>query len=182
MSKKERKNEYYGALAEFSTAYELFHACEKVRDRGFCKWDAHTPFPVHGLERAMGVPASKVPWIVLCMGMTGATTGLVMQWWMNAVNYPFIISGKPLFALPPAIPVTFELTILFSALGAVFGMLGINKLPMWYHSLFNSKRFESVTDDKFFISIESKDPQFDAKETLTFLEELGADHVELVEP
>ncbi|MBU54712.1 MAG: hypothetical protein CL920_38945 [Deltaproteobacteria bacterium] len=181
-SKKEQNSKYYGALAEFPTPSSLYHACEEVRDAGFRKWDAHTPFPVHGLEKAMGIPASKVPWIVLVMGLTGCSLALLMQWWMNAIDYRFIISGKPLFSLPAFIPVTFELTVLFGAAGAVFGMLALNRLPQFYHSLFHSERFARVTDDKFFISIESVDPQFDVEDTVAFLEKIGAEHVELVEP
>ena len=94
-SKKEQNSKYYGALAEFPTPSSLYHACEEVRDAGFRKWDAHTPFPVHGLEKAMGIPASKVPWIVLVMGLTGCSLALLMQWWMNAIDYRFIISGSP---------------------------------------------------------------------------------------
>lgn len=182
MTKKEQKTKYFGALAEFNTTAELYHACEEVRDAGFRRWDAHTPFPVHGLEKAMGLPASKVPWIVLIMGLLGATAGITMQWWMNAVDYPMVISAKPLFSGPAFVPVTFEVAVLFGAFGAVFGMLALNGLPQLYHSLFRSARFERVTDDKFFISIEAADPQFDPEDTVAFLEKTGASHVELVEP
>lgn len=172
---------YYGVVAEFATPAELYHACEQVRDAGFTKWDAHTPFPVHGLEKAMGLPRSPLPWIVLVMGLTGAALGFGLQWWVHSSAYPLVISGKPFFAWPAMIPITFEVGVLFAAFGAVFGMLGLNKLPMHHHPLFQSKLFERVTDDAFFISIESWDPRFDASATAQMLKSLGARNVELVE-
>jgi hypothetical protein len=172
---------YYGVVAEFATPAELYHACEKVRDAGFTKWDAHTPFPVHGLEKAMGLPRSPLPWIVLVMGLTGAAVGFGLQWWVHASAYPLVISGKPFFAWPAMIPITFELGVLFAAFGAVFGMFALNRLPMHHHPLFQSKLFERVTDDRFFISIESWDPRFDSAGTTQMLKSLGAHNVELVE-
>ena len=175
------KGPYYGILGEFATPADLYHACERVRDAGFTRWDAHTPFPVHGLSKAMGLRSSPLPWIVLGMGLLGAALGFVMQWWVHASAYPLVISGKPYFSWPAYIPITFELAVLFGALGAVFGMFGLNRLPMHYHPLFRSKLFERVTDDAFFISIESWDPRFDPSATGKLLESLGARSVELVE-
>jgi Protein of unknown function (DUF3341) len=175
------KGPHFGILAEFATPADLYHACEKVRDAGFTKWDAHTPFPVHGLERAMGIRRSLLPWIVLVAGLTGAAFGFGLQWWVHVSAQPLVISGKPLFSWPAFIPITFELGVLFAAFGAVIGMLGLNRLPMHYHPLFRSKVFERVTDDAFFISIESWDPRFDPSGTRTLLESLGARSVELVE-
>ncbi|MCZ7587020.1 MAG: DUF3341 domain-containing protein [Deltaproteobacteria bacterium] len=171
----------FGALAEFRTTKELFHACEKVRDAGYKTWDAHSPFPVHGLEKAMGLSPSRVPWIVLVAGLTGASGGMLLQWWVSTTAYPLVISGKPLFSWQAFVPITFELGVLFGALGAVLGMLHLNKLPRYYNALFRSRRFDRVTDNRFFISIESRDPKFDAAQTMKFLESLGAMHVELVE-
>jgi hypothetical protein len=172
---------HYGMLAEFATPAALYQACERVRDAGFTRWDAHTPFPVHGLERAMGLKRSPLPWIVLVMGLTGVGFGFLLQVWVHSSAYPLVISGKPFFTWPAFIPVTFELGVLFAALGAVFGMLGLNKLPMHHHPLFKSKVFERVTDDAFFISIESWDPKFDQTATRSLLESAGARTVELVE-
>ena len=171
----------YGVLAEFNSAPEIFHACEKVRDKGFKVWDAHTPFPVHGLEKAMGAKGSILAWIVLVLGLSGAAGGMTLQWWINTIEYPLVISGKPYFSWPAFMPVTFELGVLLGSFGAVFGMLGLNMLPQWYHSVFRSSRFHRVTDDKFFISIEAKDPKFDPVATPQFLTEIGATHVELLE-
>ena len=118
----------YGILAEFRTPAELYHACERVRDAGFTRWDAHTPFPVHGLDKAMGLKRSPLPWIVLGLGLTGASLGFALQWWVHGVAYPLVISGKPYFSWPAFIPVTFEVGVLFAALGAVFGMFGLNQI------------------------------------------------------
>ena len=172
---------YYGILAEFATTAELYHACERVRDAGFTRWDAHTPFPVHGLDKAMGLRRSPLPWIVLAMGLTGAALGFGLQAWVHMSAYPLVISGKPFFSWPAFIPITFELSVLFGALGAVFGMLGLNRLPMHNHPLFQSRVFDRATDDAFFISIESWDPRFDPSATGKLLESLGARSVELVE-
>jgi len=172
---------YYGILAEFATPAELYHACEQVRDAGFTRWDAHTPFPVHGLAGAMGLRRSPLPWIVLGLGLLGAALGFALQTWVHTVAYPLVISGKPYFSWPAFIPITFELGVLFAALGAVVGMLGLNQLPMHYHPLFRSKVFEQATDDAFFISIESWDPRFDPSATGKLLESLGARSVELLE-
>jgi len=172
---------YYGILAEFTTAADLYRACERVRDAGFTRWDAHSPFPVHGIERAMGLRRSPLPWIVLVMGLMGAALGFGLQWWVHAAAYPLVISGKPYLAWPAFIPITFELGVLFAAFGAVLGMLGLNRLPMHYHPLFRSRVFERATDDAFFISIESWDPRFDASATKKLLDSLGARSVELLE-
>ncbi len=176
-----KRKKIYGLLAEFRNPADLYHACEKVRDAGYAAWDAYTPFPVHGLEQAMGLRRSVVPWIVAIMGFSGAGLGFLMQWWMSAVDYPLIISAKPYNSYPAFVPVTFELGILLGSFGAVFGMFALNRLPQLYHSLFNSDRFAKVTDDGFFIAIEARDPNYDPARTRTLLEEAGAVAVEEVE-
>lgn len=181
MAANPKRQHIYGVLAQFETPRDIFHACENVRDAGFKKWDAHTPFPVHGLDGAMGLRRSKLPFIVLVMALTGAALAFGLQVWVSVEAQPIVIAGKPLFSWPAFVPVTFELAVLFGALGALFGMLGLNKLPQHYHSLFRSERFERVTDDKFFISIEAADPKFDVDGTTRLLESLGATHVEVVE-
>ncbi len=171
----------FGLLAEFTSTGELLRACEAVRDAGYTRWDAHSPFPIHGLDRAMGLKRSVLPWIVLVLGLSGAAGGFLLQTWVHSLAYPLAISGKPEFAWPAYVPVTFELGVLFGALGAVFGMFALNQLPTFHHPLFSSKRFERATDDAFFVSIESWDPKFDPEGTRGFLERLGAKGVELVE-
>jgi hypothetical protein len=171
----------WGFLVEFESVDALIEGARKVRDAGYTNWDAHSPFPVHGLDPAMGIRPTKLPFFVFGGGLTGGGLGLLMQWWMNAVNYPFISSGKPFFSLPANIPVMFELTVLFAAFGAFIGMLIFNRLPEHYHPLFNSERFRRVTTDRFFISIEAKDPRFDRKETWKFMKTLGGSHLEEVQ-
>ncbi|MCA9728228.1 MAG: DUF3341 domain-containing protein [Candidatus Eisenbacteria bacterium] len=171
----------FGYLVEFETVDQVLHAAAQVRDAGFTRWDVHTPFPVHGMDRAMGIRYTKLPLLVLTGGLTGMGLALLMQWWMNAYNYPYIISGKPFFSLPANIPVVFELTVLFSALTTVFGMLGLNQLPTWRHGVFSSERFARATDDRFFISVEASDPKFDPQRTAEFLGRLGGSEVEALQ-
>ncbi len=170
----------FGVLAEFSSPETLMHACAKVRDKGFSIWDAHTPFPIHGLDKAMGLKRSWVSAFVLVMGLSGAVLGMIMQWWVASKAYPLVISGKPFFSWPAFIPITFECGVLGGASGAVLGLLIMARLPRHHHALFNSERFKKVTDDAFFISIEAQDPQYDSAETPRFLEEIGATYVEPV--
>lgn len=180
-AKKQRKSEHFAVLAEFETPQAIYKACEQVRDAGYQDWDSFTPFPVHGLDKAQGLKSSFLPWIVLCVGLTGTATAIALQYWVHTGGYPLIISGKPLAAWPAYVPIIFELSVLFSAFATVFGMLAINGLPRLNHPLFNSERFERVTDDRFFIAIESTDPKWSDQDTWAFLEGLGATHVEFVE-
>ncbi|MEM1025257.1 MAG: DUF3341 domain-containing protein [Myxococcota bacterium] len=174
-------NKTFGVLAEFDTPASVFEACEKVRDAKFSRWDSHTPFPVHGLEFAMGMGRSRLPIFVFACGISGASGAMLLQWWTSAVDYPMIIAAKPFFSWQAFIPVTFEAMVLFSAVSAVLGMLFLNRLPRWHHPLLTSERFKSASDHKFFISIEASDPQFDPEKTPEFLHSLGATYVELVE-
>jgi hypothetical protein len=168
-------------LAEYETPADVMHAAEKVRDAGYEKWDVHTPFPVHGMDRAMGMRDSAVGWIVLVMGLTGCASAFLLMWWANGIDYPLIIGGKPGFSIPSMIPVMFELTILLSAFGAVFGMLGLNQLPKHHHPVFYSDRFDRCSDDRFFISIEASDPAFDLENTRALLESTHPSHIELIQ-
>lgn len=181
MSVSTTSQKSWGILAEYETTAQVYHACEKVRDAGFTKWDAHTPFPIHGLDGAMGMERSKLPYITLAAGLTGLGSALLLQWWVSVWEYPLVISGKPFFSLPAFAPIMFELTILFAAFGTLFGMLALNKLPMWHHPLFSVVRFDRVTDDRFFISIETTDPRYDADATAQLLRDSGATHIEMVE-
>ena len=171
-------------VAEFDTAHDVMHAAEKVRDAGYVRWDAHTPFPVHGMDGAMGLKDSRLGWIVIACAITGLTGAFVMMHWMNGIDYPLIVGDKPAGApgtLPSMVPILFELTILLSAFGAVFGMLFLNRLPQHNHPVFESDRFRAASDDKFFISIEAEDPKFDVDKTRELLEKAHASHVEIVE-
>ena len=168
-------------LAEYKSPGACLRAAEKLRDAGYTKFDTHTPFPVHGMDKAMGLPDSKLGWLVFFMGLTGATLGFTMMYWMNGMDYPIVIGGKPPGAVPSMVPILFELTVLFASLTAVFGMLGMNKLPRHNHPLFESERFRGFSDDKFFVSVEVEDPKFKLERTRDLLEKTHAEHVELVE-
>jgi hypothetical protein len=168
-------------LAEYETAKDVLHAAEVVRDAGYRDWDVHTPFPVHGMDRAMGLGDSRLGWTVLIFALTGLTGAFVMMYWMGSIDYPFVVGGKPPNALPPMAPILFELTILASAFGTVLGMLHLNRLPRHHHAVFQSERFKAASDDRFFISIEARDPKFDAARACALLAGLRATDVELLE-
>jgi hypothetical protein len=171
----------YGLLAAFENPADLLDAANRVREAGYRKWDVYTPYPVHGLERAMGLRDTHLPWITLFAGLTGCGAAILMQWWMNAKDYPLVISGKPMFSLPAFIPVAFEVTILFAALATVGGMFFLCDLPRLFHPVFRSQRFRRVTTDGFFICIEAQDDRFDLEGTSELLRSLGSTNVELLE-
>lgn len=175
------EKQVYGLLAEFSDPGALLHAAEAVRERGYRHFDTHSPFPIHGMDKAMGLGNSKVGYFALIGGFAGCALGYWLQWWTAAVDYPLNISGKPLFAVEPSIPIMFELTILFAAVGAVAGMLALNGLPRLYNPLFYSDRFARASDDGFFLHVAASDAQFDREETAEMLREIGALHVELIQ-
>ena len=160
----------HGLLAEYDTPAQLVSAARKIRDAGFDKWDTYSPFPVHGIDAAMGIKMTVLPWIVLCAGLTGLATAITMQWWMNAFDYPWLISGKPFWSIPANVPVMFELTVLFSAITALVGMLMLNGLPHPSHPLDLIKRFARASDDKFFLLIQASDPKFDESDTRALLD------------
>ena len=168
-------------LAEFDKPDDIVHAAEKVRDAGYQKWDVHTPYPLHGMDAAMGMGDSRLGWIVLVMGLSGLASAAALMIWANGIEYPIIIGGKPPISIATLVPICFELTILFSALGCFFGMLALNQLPRHNHPVFESERFKAFSTDKFFISVEAADPQFDVAHTRRFMESLHPTHVELVE-
>lgn len=169
-----------GILAEFSNPKTLCDAAKAVREAGYQKFDAHTPIPIHGLDTAMGLKSSPLGYIVFFGGLMGLSLATYMMWWMNASDYPINISGKPFFHPISVIPVMFEATVLISVFTCLGGMLALNRLPRWYNPLFNVDRFSRVTDDAFFISIESSDAKYDATKTTDFLKSIGALNVDLV--
>lgn len=180
----------YALLAEFADVDSTMHAAEKVRDANYMNWDVHTPFPVHGMPAAMGLRPTILPWIALVHGLAGLTLGLAMVWWANAKTvsgvptelqgYEFLISGKPRFSFAANIPILFELTVLFTAIGTLLGLFGLNKLPMLSNPLFKNRRFLRATSDRFFIVMDADDPTFDLTETTAFLQSLGAKAIEQV--
>jgi hypothetical protein len=173
-------DQLYGYLVSFDTVDGLLAGAEQVRDAGYTKWDTHTPFVVHGLDAAMGIRPTILPYIVFFAGLTGTVFGILLQWYTNAFDYPFEISGKPMWSLPANIPVAFETTILFAAISALVGMLALNGLPQLFHPLHTSRGLKKATDDRFCISIEAADPQFDHTTTKELLESLGGSEVEEV--
>jgi hypothetical protein len=172
----------YGLMGEFEDPTALVAAARRTYDEGYRKFDSFSPFPIHEIFSAMHLEDRRVPWIVLIGGIAGMLTGLGLQVWVSAVAYPLNIGGRPLLSWPMFIPVTFELTILFAAFGAVFGMFILNGLPMPYHPVFNVARFtEHASQDGFFLAIEADDPKFDRHNTRAFLQGLGAKEVNDVE-
>jgi hypothetical protein len=163
----------YGLIATFETAPALYHAAENVRDAGYRYWDCITPFPVHGLDKAMGLRRSIVPRISLAGGITGFITGMSMIWWTGAVDYKLIVGGKPLFSPMFAFPVSYELTILFTAFATIIGMFVLNGLPMHYHPVLKYDHIGRGMDDTFFIVIEARDPRFNLANTKALLEKAG---------
>ena len=170
----------YGVLAEFDTPGELVAAARKVRDAGITEFDCYSPFPVHGIDEAMGIKRTILPLIVFGGGISGLVGGMFLQWWMNAYNWPWNISGKPSWSIPANIPIAFEATILLSVFGAFFGMWILNKLPQVWHPFFRSDRFARVTDDSFVLGIEARDRHFDQAGTAKMLKDAGALDVEEV--
>jgi hypothetical protein len=171
----------WGLMAQYETPAAIYKACEKVRDAGYSKWDACTPFAVHGLDRAMGLKPATLPWFVLLIGVLGSLFGLGFQIWSMAYEYPIIVQGKPLYSLPAFVPVWYEFSVLSSCLTVFFGNWILNGLPQYYHPAFKSKAFERVTDDKFFILIESADSRFDLEKTRALLKDTGATLIEELE-
>ncbi len=170
----------FGIIAEFDTSAGILQAAEGVRDAGFRRWDVYTPFPVHGMDRAMGLKSSKVGWFAFLGGVIGYTSGMLLIWFTNAYDYPIIVGGKPMFSPYGAFPPSYELTILLGAFGSLFGMLFLNRLPKLYHPLLKNRRFALATHDRFFLVIECEDPKFSETEVRNLLESLGSKHIEEV--
>lgn len=163
----------YGLMASFADGEELLAAAEKVRDAGFTKTDAYSPFPVEGLTEALGVKPTKLSMLVLLGALAGGLSGLGMQYWMEVIDYPKNVGGRPMFSWPAFVPAIFELTILLGSFTAVFGMIILNGLPKPYHPVFNVPNFRRASRDGFFLCIESGDPKFDLDGTRQFLENLN---------
>ena len=172
----------YGLLAEFDGPDELLKAAKDAYSEGYRKMDAYSPMPIHDLSESMGYDKHRVPTIVLICALLGACSGFGLQYWVSVIDYPLNVGGRPLLSWPSFIPVTFELGVLFSAFGALIGMLILNGLPRPYHPVFNVPNFERASGDGFFLCIEAEDPKFDISETRAFLESLKAKKVDDVEP
>lgn len=172
----------YGLMAEFETPEDVLHAAQSASDQGYRKLDAYTPFPVEGLNEAIGFHKNEMPLLVLLGGICGGVGGYLLQTYAMVWDYPMNIGGRPLHSWPSYVPVTFELTILCAGIAAVFGMLALNGLPMPYHPVFNVDRFALASRSRFFLCIESRDPLFDVEKTRQFLKSLKPKDVYDVEP
>ena len=177
----EKGEEVHGVLAEFHTPAAVYHAAELVRDAGYTQWDVYAPFPIHGIEDAMGSRRTILPVFVAAGAFTGAFLAWLMQWWMSYINYPLVVQGKPAYAWEPFTPIIFELGVLFSAFSALLSMFALNGLPRFYHPLFKKDRFLRMSQDRFGIAIEANDPRFEPAATRRLLESAGARAIELVE-
>ena len=171
----------YGLIASFDTTPGLYRAAQKVRDAGYRNWDCVTPFPVHGLDKAMGMKRSIVPRISLAGGLTGFCTGMSLIYYTDAFDYPLVVGGKPFFSPMFAFPVSYELTILFTAFATIIGMFIVNGLPMHYHPVLKYPKIKRGMDDLFFIVIEARDPRFNAANTKALLEQAGGKDIKELE-
>ena len=172
----------YGVVAEFDLPGKLVAAGRKIHhDYGYTKLDALSPFPVHGIDDAIGVPRSLLGYMVFCTGAVGLLGAIALIYYAGAISYKLVIGGKPLFAFEPSIPIIFECTVLLSSFMAVFGMFALNKLPQFYHPTMNYAGFPGVTNDRFLLVVEATDPKFDIVDTQRLLESLGAKKTEVVE-
>ncbi len=167
----------YGLLAEFDTPTELVDAANKVREAGYTKTDAFSPFPLHEIDEALGIKRSILPLLVFGGAITGLLTGFALQIYVHYIDYPIIVGGRPFISIPSFIPPAYELTILFAAFAAVGGMLLLNGLPQPYHPVFNVPRFALATREKFFLLIETRDSKFNYDETRSFMESLNPQEV-----
>jgi hypothetical protein len=167
--------------AEFDSAASVLSAAKRVRDAGYRRWDVFSPFPIHGLDKVMGLGNSKVGWFSFLFGAGAFIGTMLMIWYMNDFDYPIIVGGKPMFSPPMSVVPSYILLVLMAGLGTFIGMIALNELPRHHHPLFAKKRFELVSRDKFFLVIGSNDPKFSASETRKLLEEIGGGQIEIVE-
>ena len=179
---KTPSNGLYGLLAEFEDSETAIRAAHRVHEAGYRCLDAFSPFPIEELSEATGHHRTRLPLVVLISGIVGGATGYYMMYYASVLSYPLNVGGRPLHSWPSFIPITFELTVLAAAFGAVLGMLALNGLPMPYHPVFNVPEFKRASRDRFFLCIEARDPKFQLEETRQFLQSLSAQAVFEVEP
>jgi hypothetical protein len=175
------KQKIFGIMAEFNTPGDLLRAAEKVRDAGYRRWDVYTPFPIHGIDKVMGLGNSLVGWVSLALGAGAFASVVGLIWFSNAFDYPLIVGGKPMFSVPMTFVPSYIMLIMGGAVGALLGMLGLNQLPRLHHPLLGKKRFALATRDKFFLVIGATDPKFSVGETRALLQAIGGTQVDIVE-
>jgi hypothetical protein len=171
----------YAVMGDFAEPEELVEAGRRIRAMGYTKIDAMTPFPVHGIDEAIGVPYSKIGWIAVCGALAGITTAQVLIYYVGKIDYPLIIGGKPLFDFTYSIPPTFELAVLFTAITTFLCTWGLSGLPRLYHPSMNYRNMHRSSDDRFLLVVEADDPKFDAQNTAQDMRSVGANDVEVVE-
>jgi hypothetical protein len=172
----------YAMAAEYPSAAALYEAAKIVRDAGFKRWDVYSPFPIHGMDDAMGLGKSWLSAVVLCGGISGLLTAAILEFGPSSILYPLVVHGKPtnFFTVPAFFPIMFELTVLFSAFAAFFAVLIMNGLPRPNHPMFNWNRFSRVTNDGFFLAIEARDPRFTEVEARELFERSGGQHITII--
>jgi hypothetical protein len=168
----EVKNKTWGLMAQFDSATAIVEAARRAREAGYTRLDAYSPFPIHQLDEALRLPRTKLPWLVLCGGIMGTLGGLLLQYWTSVIDYPLNIGGRPFASWVSFVIPAYETTILLASLTAVIGMIALNGLPLPYHPVFNVPEFSSASGDRFFLTIETSDPKFDAVTARSFLETL----------
>ncbi|HEX8708986.1 MAG TPA: DUF3341 domain-containing protein [Pyrinomonadaceae bacterium] len=173
----ETKPPLYGLMAEFDNPTDLVEAARRTYDEGYRRINGYSPYPIEELSEAIGFHSNRLPLIVLIGGILGGLGGYFMQYYMEVIDYPINVGGRPFHSWPSFIPITFETTVLGAALAAIFGMLALNKLPQPYHPVFNAPRFALATRDRFFLVIEADDPRFDRDEVMRFMQTLNAREV-----
>jgi hypothetical protein len=171
----------HGVVAEFANSGALLEAAGKMKEAGYSMFDCHSPFPIHGMDGAMGLRRSPLALIIALLAFVAMVGILFLQYWTNAVDYPFVISGKPLASYQAYAPVGFAFTVLIAAIGTFVIMLVLNGLPRWFNPLFYSKNISRSTDDGFFISVECDDKKFDNRKTSDFLKSIGGSEIELLQ-
>ena len=167
----------YALTAMFTEVKALMEAAHALREHGFKNWDIYVPFPVHGLDKAMGMKRSIVPRFTLAGGTVGFFTGMLITWYMNGFDYPLTVGGKPLWSVVYPFPIVYELTILLAAFGTLFGMFFTNRLPRHNHPIFEHPQFKRALDDQFLVAIEAQDPLCDAQKTPELLQKLGGQEI-----
>jgi hypothetical protein len=164
------ENPVFGIVAEFDNPDTLLHAATVAAHAGYKKMDAYSPFPIHGLAEAIpNGTDDRVPWFAFFGGCTGFLLGIGLNYFINVIDYPMNVGGKPLFAWPQFLPIIFEMTVLCTGLTTFISQWALNGLPRLNHPIFNAKNFDRATQDRFFLCIESKDPKFEPNETTNFL-------------
>lgn len=171
----------YAVMGEFAEPEDLVEAGRRIRGMGYTKIDAMTPFPVHGIDEAIGIPYSRIGWIAVCGALAGILTAQTLIYYVGAIDYPLIIGGKPFFDFTYSIPPTFELAILFTAIITFLSTWGLSGLPRLYHPSMNYRNAHRASDDRFLLVVEADDPKFDAQKTAQDMRSVGANDVEVVE-